>query len=505
VSQPAQTMGGRRQLVVVSNRLPHTLRRKSFDRPSRRNIGGLVTALEPVLAERGGSWIGWDGAPLPTMKAVATALALPLQQETEAGATLHGVPLSEREVALYYNGFCNRAVWPLFHDFPGRAVFSPDEFAVYQRVNKRFAEVVLARASDNSRIWVHDFQLMLVPRYLRRFGFKGRIDFFLHIPFPPPEIFRALPWRSEILAGLLGADGVAVHVPLYRDNLVRCAAEIVHAAVVGHDADGGSTLSFEGEGTTVRAVPIGIPVEEFEAIARRPEVRSRAQRIRVVHGNCRILFSADRLDYTKGIRERFQFVDHYLKSHPEAAGRIVLIQIVVPSRHQVEEYRVMKREIDREVGRINGEHGREGWVPIHYRYTALDRDELVAHYLAADIALVTPLRDGMNLVASEFAAARIDEDGVLVVSEFAGIADRSPGAILVNPYDLDGCTAAVSAALAMDPVQRQERMARLRERVHANPASRWARRCLENGSARPASATPGEIASSLDLNAVEPR
>jgi alpha,alpha-trehalose-phosphate synthase [UDP-forming] len=488
----------RKPLIVVSNRLPHNLRRKPFDRPSRRNVGGLVTALEPVLAERGGGWVGWDGSPLPTMKAVAAALAFPLAQELASGATLHGVPISERDLALYYNGFCNRAIWPLFHDFPGRAAFAPDEFAAYQRINKRFAEVTLERAGDRSRIWVHDFQLMLVPRYLRQFGFKGRLDFFLHIPFPPPEIFRAVPWRAEILAGLLAADAVAFHVPLYRDNFVQCATSLARAQVAGDDAEGATVVTSEGGRTAACAIPIGIPVDEFESIARRPEVSARAQRLREAHGNCRILFSADRLDYTKGIRERLRCVEHFLKLHPEYNGKIVLLQVVVPSRHQVEEYRVMKREIDRVVGRINGELGREGWMPIHYRYTALDREELVAHYLAADVALVTPLRDGMNLVASEFAAARTDEDGVLLISEFAGIADRSPGAILVNPYDLDGCAAAIAAALAMDRFHRRERMVRLRQRVRANPVSRWARRCLER-------VDTGAVNAEAVVDALEPR
>jgi trehalose 6-phosphate synthase len=252
----------------------------------------------------------------------------------------------------------------------------------------------------------------------------------------------------------------------------------VGAELISDDRDGSTRLLHAAVETEAAAVPIGIDVDDFERIARLPEVASRARRLRADHGGRRILFSADRLDYTKGIIERFHVLERFLASRPHAGGRIVLIQVVVPSRHQVEEYRVMKREIDREVGRINGEHGREGWVPIHYRYQALERDELVAHYLAADVALVTPLRDGMNLVAAEFAASRVDEDGILVVSEFAGIAERSPGAILVNPYDVERCVAAIGSGLDMDPVERRDRMNRLRERVRSNPASRWAARCL---------------------------
>ena len=474
-----------RRLVVMSNRLPYNLPRKPGGRPPKRNVGGLVNALEPVLARRGGSWIGWDGAPLPSGGAVTAALEEPLVFTTRSGVELHGVPLSEREVSLHYHGFSNRALWPLFHDFPGKGVFLPEDYAAYERVNRRFAEVALARAERGARIWVHDFHLMLVPRFLREMGFRERIDFFLHTPFPPPEIFRVLPWREEVLQGLLAADGVAFHIELYRDNFVRCATQLLGVEVAEGEPAGADLLRHEGGETSAAAIAIGIDVDDFEGIARSDGVATRARRLREVHGNRRILFSADRLDYTKGIKERLNVLERFLATHPEAVGRVVLIQIVVPSRHQVEEYRVMKREIDREVGRINGEYGREGWMPIHYRYHALEREELVAHYRAADVALVTPLRDGMNLVAAEFAASRVDEDGALVVSEFAGAAERCPGAILVNPYDLEGSSAAIARALEMDPVERRERMVRLRERVRSNPVSRWADRCLTLVVSRP--------------------
>jgi len=470
--------GRRAPLVVISNRLPYDLRPRPGGRPPKRNVGGLVNALEPVLAARGGSWIGWDGASLPGAAAVEAGLADPVVFRTSAEIEFRGVPLSEREVGLYYHGFSNRALWPLFHDFPGKAIFAPEDFTAYRRVNRRFAEVALARATPGSRVWVHDYHLMLVPGFLRELGFRGRIDFFLHTPFPPAEIFRALPSREELLRGLLASDGVAFHVGLYRNNFADSARTFAGAEVDLAVHDGATSLRHARGDTVAASIPIGIDVHDFERIARLPDVVAWGRRLRDAHRNCKILFSADRLDYTKGIKERLAVLERFLAAHPERAGHVVLIQIVVPSRHQVEEYRVMKREIDREVGRINGEYGREGWVPIHYRYRALDRKELVAHYLAADVALITPLRDGMNLVAPEFAASRVDEDGVLLVSEFAGIAERSPGAILVNPYDVDGSLAAIDRALAMDPGERRDRMVALRERVRSNPASRWAARCL---------------------------
>jgi trehalose 6-phosphate synthase len=466
-----------RPLVVVSNRLPYNLPRGS--RPPKRNVGGLVNALEPVLIAHGGSWVGWDGALLPSTAAVEAALSRPLVFRTRSELSLHGVPLSEREVGLYYHGFSNRALWPLFHDFPEKAVFAPEAYAAYERVNRRFAQTTLERGGPGAHVWVHDFHLMLVPHFLRELGFKGQIDFFLHVPFPPPEIFRVVPWRKALLRGLLAADSVGFHIPRYRDNFVRSARELVGARDGGTGPRGGELLCHERGETSALAVPIGIDVDDFERIARSPSVAARTLKIRNAHEGCRILLGVDRLDYTKGIEQRLHGLEHFLSTMgPRAAGGVVLIQIVVPSRHQVEEYRTMKREIDREVGRINGEYGRDAWMPIHYQYQALEREELVAHYCAADVMLVTSLRDGMNLVASEYAASRWDERGVLVVSEFAGVSERSPGAILVNPHDVEGCAAAIAQALNMDSSERRDRMALLRARVRSNPAVRWAARCL---------------------------
>lgn len=479
-SEPFPSVGGTAAgpLVVVSNRLPYDLRRDSTGRPPKRNVGGLVNAVEPVLARLGGSWVGWDGTVLPSLAAVTAEMSRPLVSETPSGVRVVGVPLSERELARYYHGFANRSLWPLFHDFPGKAVFEPEDHAIYVRVNRRFAEAARAWAGERGRIWVHDYHLMLVPLFLRQHGFRGTVDFFLHIPFPPAEILRVLPWREELLEGLLASDSVAFHTELYRDNFVESANQILGAEPDAGTPGGAIRLAHGGRRTLVVAAPIGIDVEEFERVASLPSVVARCRRIREAHGGRRILFGADRLDYTKGIRERLRAVERFLSSRSQYGKQVIFIQVVVPSRHQVDEYRQMKRDIDREVGRINGELGRLGWVPIHYRYQALDREELVAHYRAADVALVTPLRDGMNLIAAEFAASRVDGDGVLVVSEFAGIAGRCPGALVVNPYDIEGFCRALERALEMDPQERWARMAALRERVRSNPVHRWAERCL---------------------------
>jgi trehalose 6-phosphate synthase len=322
-------------------------------------------------------------------------------------------------------------------------------------------------------------------RFLRELGFAGRVDFFLHTPFPPTEIFRTLPWRLEIMRGLLAADTVVFHIPRYRDNFADAAVKIAGATVSPLTGAGRIDLTHPEGATRIAAEPIGIDVEAITTLAASRPVQARARRIRAAYGERPIVFGAERLDYTKGILERLNAVERMLRLHPETIGSFVFVQVVVPSRHVVEEYRRMKRDIDREVGRINGEFGIDGWQPIHYGYRSLDRAELVAHYVAASVGLVTPLRDGMNLVAAEFVASRVDDGGVLVLSEFAGIAEVLTGAVLVNPNDVDALASAVRDALRMSAEERHLRMRRLRPEVLGNSAQAWAARCLDVGSPRP--------------------
>jgi trehalose 6-phosphate synthase len=486
---------GATAFLVVSNRLPYDIGRAASTH--KRNVGGLVNALEPVFTERGGTWIGWDGITLPNVRAVEEVLARPHTLRLPSGLTLCGVPLSERDVARYYNGLCNRALWPVLHDFLGQGTFDPDDWERYVRVNRRFAEVTLSRTRRGDRVWVHDFQLTLLPRSLRELGFAGRVDFFLHTPFPPAEIFRTLPWRLEILRGMLAADATVFHIPRYRDNFADAAVSIAGAAASGPDAEGRIDLRHAEGATRIAAEPIGIDVGAITAVAASRPAQVRARRIRAAYGGRPIVFGAERLDYTKGILERLHAVERMLRLHPEMAGSFVLVQVVVPSRHVVEEYRRMKRDIDREVGRINGEFGVDGWQPIHYGYRSLDREELIAHYLAASVALVTPLRDGMNLVAAEFVASRVDLGGALVLSEFAGISEVLDGAVLVNPNDVDALAAAVRGALAMGAEERRARMERLRPAVLANSAQDWAARCLAVGSPMSDAIPDGAIAGAV--------
>ena len=467
------------QLVVVSNRLPYDLPREGSKRGPRRNVGGLVNALEPVLAGGRGAWLGWDGVLLGSSSEARQSSATPRTMTTDSGIEICGVPLSEREIRRYYHGLSNRTLWPLFHNILDKSVFNSEDWTTYAEVNKRFALTALGRIRGRGdRIWVHDYQLMLVPRFLREMHFRGRIDFFLHIPFPAPELFLSLPWRRQLIEGLLSANTVGFHVASYRDNFLRVVERMSdHPCSIERRGDQ-VVLRHRGGTTIALVAPIGIDVAEFERLAGSPRVEQMVARLRRVHGPRLMLFSADRLDYTKGITERLLAVERYLQTHRDRAGRFVLVQVVVPSRSQVDEYRTLKREIDQHVGRINGAWGREGWNPIHYEYRAMDREELVAHYRVARAALVTPLRDGMNLVAPEFIASRIDNDGVLVLSEFAGVSEQLGDALKVNPYDLDACASAIGAALEMPPAERSVRMSGLRNTVRQNTVNRWAALCL---------------------------
>ncbi|HXI04332.1 MAG TPA: trehalose-6-phosphate synthase, partial [Candidatus Saccharimonadales bacterium] len=280
--------GSDRNLLLVSNRLPYNLPREHL--PLSRNVGGLVNALEPVLIERGGAWVGWDGVSLTSSKAIQTSLQNPRRYKTPTGIELHGVPLSDRDVSRYYRGFSNRTIWPLFHDFSDKAVYNPEDFAAYVQVNRRFAEIVRARAGHRSHVWVQDFHLMLLPQFLRELGFEGRIDFFLHIPFPSVEIFRKLPWRAELLRGVLAGDTIGFHVEDYRDNFVESVRILCGAQKKGPDRDGVVQLRHGDRVCRTFAAPIGIDVEAFQGMAKRPDVVARAQRLREAHRGTRILF-----------------------------------------------------------------------------------------------------------------------------------------------------------------------------------------------------------------------
>ncbi|MEX0757868.1 MAG: trehalose-6-phosphate synthase, partial [Acidimicrobiia bacterium] len=392
------------QLVVVANRLPVRL-----DESTGRwetSPGGLVSALAPVLRQRQGTWIGWPGIPDQEM-----------QPFTVDEIDQIPVMLTSGEITDYYEGFCNGTVWPLYHDAIRPVEIHRHWWRPYQEVNRRFAQTAAETATDGASVWIQDYQLQLVPEMLHLARPDLRIGFFLHIPFPPVEIFGRLPWRQEVVRGLLGADVVGFHTRQSMMNFAR-------AARTYGDASGpAEALSFAEHTTRAEVLPISIDFDDFESVASSPSTRSAVDDLRAELGEPdHVLLGVDRLDYTKGIDLRLRAFESLLENRPDLHGRIVLVQVAVPSREAVGEYQTIRRNVEEYVGRINGSFGRSDWTPVRYYYRGLDREDLIAHYAAADVLLVTPLRDGMNLVAKEYVACRTDETGVLVLSEFAGAA-----------------------------------------------------------------------------------
>jgi len=457
---------GSRRLVVVSNRAPVDVRRGPVHRlvPT---VGGMVSALMPVFRVTGrGLWIAWSGGtPLPKS---SDRVSLPPEDPC---FTLRAVRLSERDVTGSYYGFSNRGLWPLSHYFVGRCQFSVDQWQSYRRVNEAFARVVLAELQPNDLVWVQDFHLAMLPGIVRNARPTVPLGFFWHVPFPEPSVFGILPWRRPLLAGMLGSDVIGFHLKSYAGNFLACVERFTDAAV---DHERG-VVRVHGRDVRVVAWPIGTDAEDFEALARAPEVQMRAGRIRRQVGSAHMILGVDRLDYTKGILERLQGFERFLEQSPSFRRQVTFFQIAVPSRERVEEYRRMKREIDEAVGRISGRFTSEGWVPVRYLYRSLAPSDLAAHYVAADLALVTPLRDGMNLVAKEYVATRIHDDGMLILSEFAGAAEGLPEAVRVNPYNIDDVAAQIRSTITMPAVEVRARMARLRARVKQEDIRWWLR------------------------------
>jgi alpha,alpha-trehalose-phosphate synthase [UDP-forming] len=455
--------------VVVANRLPVDRVGTGPDGAPlyQRSPGGLVTALEPVMRATGGAWVGWPGSP--------GRAGEPFEAE---GIRLVPVALSGQEVRDYYEGFSNSSLWPLYHDVIVQPVFHRSWWEAYVAVNERFADVTAEHARPGATVWVQDYQLQLVPAMLRRRRPDLRIGFFNHIPFPGYEIFSQLPWRRAVVEGILGADLVGFQRRSDASNFLRACRRTKGLATRA------SRIGVPGEDGRVRVVraeafPISIDAGGFEALARRPEVRARAREIRHGLGDPdRVLLGVDRLDYTKGIRHRLKAYAECLEDGMLDARSTVMVQVASPSRERVQAYRALRDEVELTVGRINGDYGAIGRAPVQYLHQNFPRDEMAALYLAADVMLVTALRDGMNLVAKEYVAARFDEDGVLVLSEFAGAADELTQAVLVNPHDIDGLKESLARAAAMPVAERRRRMRALRRRVAHYDVGRWARTFL---------------------------
>ncbi|OGP60938.1 MAG: trehalose-6-phosphate synthase [Deltaproteobacteria bacterium RBG_13_61_14] len=455
------------RLVVVSNRLPITLWQESGEWQVHPGSGGLVTALVPVLKNRGGLWIGWLG----TSEAVEFEKLEPATEDL--GYKLIPVGLTAEDVKGFYYGFANEIIWPLFHDLQTRCNFAPEYWQAYVEVNRKFAEVVARESRPTDYIWVHDYHLMLAGRTLRQRVPGLKTGFFLHIPFPSVDIFLKLPWRVQVLQALLDYDLIGFQTMRDRRNFIECI-QYLHPEIKTRGRGAVLSIPWGERQVRIGAFPIGIDFHGFAERADSQEVADQAWLIHEALPNRQIILGLDRLDYTKGIPERLEAFRNALSRYPDLHGKVTLVQFVVPSREEVPMYQTLKSQIERMVGEINGRFTRPGWVPIHYLYRRLEWDELIAYYRTSEIALVTPLKDGMNLVAKEYCACTLEENGVLILSEFAGAAAQlHRNALLVNPYHIEAVADAIHRAFQMEEGERKFRMRRLRESIRTFNVFDW--------------------------------
>jgi trehalose 6-phosphate synthase len=463
------------EVVVVANRLPVSAEtREDGSTAWSRSPGGLVSALEPLLRSGESVWVGWSGRPAPAEGSDGVLDPIP---DDVAACALHEVPLSEDDVVTYYEGFSNSTIWPLYHDAIATPVYHRHDWEPYVAVNRRFAAAVAEVAAPDATVWVHDYQLQLVPRMLRELRPDLRIGFFLHIPFPPIELFLQLPWRREIIEGLLGADLVGFHTPGGAANFRALAQRLLDLDL---DDTGIDVVEPSQRRVQVGAFPISIDTREYDALARTLETHEEAADIRRRLGDPKyVLLGVDRLDYTKGIDVRLKAFSELLADGTIQPGEAVFVQIATPSRENVEEYQRLRDEIELMIGRAMGDHGDIGAPPIQYLHQPLDRESLVAFYVAADIMLVTPYRDGMNLVCKEYVASRSDDDGALVLSEFAGAAVELTDSFLVNPYDADGVKRTILQAMNADRDDLRRRMRAMRSVIFEHDVDAWARSFLD--------------------------
>ena len=460
MTRNAPSGGGSFDIVVVANRLPvDRVVDDDGEISWRRSPGGLVTAVEPVMQQHDGAWLGWDGGPDG-----------PSESFEEQGMTLVPIPLSAGEIEQFYEGFSNSTLWPLYHDVVAKPEFHREWWESYVTVNRRFAETAAELTAENGLVWVHDYQLQLVPAMLRDLRPDVRIGFFLHIPFPPTELFVQLPWRRQILEGLLGADLVGFQRSGGAENFVRLVRQRV-----GHKTHRDLVYLPDGRSVQADAFPISIDYSGLAELSVSDPVVDRAKQMREQLGSPqRVLLGVDRLDYTKGIFMRLKAFGELLAEGELSVEDAVFVQVATPSRERVDEYRRLRDEIDRLVGHINGDYGRIGRPAIHYLHSSYPRDEMAAMFRAADVMVVTPLRDGMNLVAKEYVACRESEDGALVLSEFAGAADELKQAFLVNPYDIAGMKATILQACRSQPKDLTRRMRTMRKTVRTHDVRDWA-------------------------------
>jgi len=455
-------------MIITSNRLPVQIFYEKKKIIAERSTGGLVTAMEPVLKAYKGLWLGSTGSENSSL--IKPELE---RMSIECGFSLHSLQINEEEFKNFYYGFSNEIIWPLFHDLHTRCNFVPDYWYTYLRVNEKFAIKTAELSNENDFVWIHDYHLMNVGRFIKSLGHKRKLAFFLHIPFPSIDIYSKLPWRRQIIEGLLAYDLVGFQTHKDRRNFLSCVKSYFPDCEISRR---GSVSTIKRNGKTIKAgtFPISIDYEEFSYGAKNVDKDKCIWYLKSESENIKVILGLDRLDYTKGIPEKLNAFRDALQRFPHLVNNIVMLQLVIPSREDVPEYQELKGEIERLIGEINGEFSTPDWVPIHYFYQKLDRNNLFAFYRSSSIALITPLRDGMNLVAKEFCACNLNKDGALILSEFAGAASElADGAIIVNPYDIESVAHAINSAYLMDDDRKFQKMKKMQKKIRKNNIFKW--------------------------------
>lgn len=450
-----------RKIIIVSNRLPITIKKENDQLDFFPSAGGLATGLSSVYKQGNNLWIGWPGL-TDVDKDEKRSIIKSLRQDNMAP-----VFLSKNDIEEYYEGFSNGTIWPLYHYFPEFAHYDKELWEAYKRVNEKFCDEILQHSSPEDIIWVHDYQLLLLPKMLRDKLPNATIGFFQHIPFPSYEIFRLFPWRSEILEGMLGSDLIGVHT---YDDMRHFLSSVNRITGISNTM---GQLRLEDRLIAVDSFPMGIDYEKFEKAPSSKETKERLKEYKKIFEDQSVILSIDRLDYSKGIKQRLNAFDLFLDKYPEYVGKVSLLLLVVPSRDKVEHYQHLKEEIDTFVGRLNGKYSQLGWTPIHYFYRSFPFHDLSAMYSQAQVALITPLRDGMNLVCKEFIASKKDKKGVLILSEMAGAAKELSEAILINPNDQDELVEAMYQALTMPEEEQIARNTEMQSKLKRYNVYRW--------------------------------
>lgn len=452
------------RLIVASNRLPVVVKKNIKEKYElKQATGGLVTAMKPVLKKYSGIWIGWAGNYKEENIMVDELLEEEMKDENYK---FRSVDISLNEYELYYKDFSNEMLWPLFHNASIYCKYNLKSYTAYKNVNKIFADKIMDELMEDDFIWIHDYHLIHTAQYLRQSDIKNNISFFLHIPFPPLETFNRMPWRLDIVKALLSYDLIGFHTKLDKKNFLEVVDSLVKNAIIDKRELCTSAVAFDNRECKVGVFPISIDYDEFYNQAKSEEVTSIMKKIQESYPNQKIMLGIDRLDYTKGIPQKLKAYRSLLTRNPKLRTKVKLVQVMVPSREDIDNYSILKSEIEELIGEINGKFSQLGWIPILYSYDSLSRAELLAYYRASQIALVTPLKDGMNLVAKEYCVANIEKDGVLILSEFAGAKDQFKNdALLVNPFDKESFVKVMKKALSMGDNEKHERMQNMQNNV----------------------------------------